>query len=51
MPLPPYGVWGAIHVGGHGGEPATAGTIAWGGASTETTTGVSTDASSLGGDR
>ena len=30
---------------------ATAGTIAWGGASTETTTGVSTDESSLGGDR
>jgi aerobic carbon-monoxide dehydrogenase large subunit len=51
MPLTPERVWRAIHQGGDGGDRATAGTIAWGGASTETTTGVSTDESSLGGDR
>ena len=51
MPLTPERVWRAIHQGGDGGGRATAGTNAYGGASTETTTGVSTDASSLGGDR
>jgi carbon-monoxide dehydrogenase large subunit len=51
MPLTPERVWRAIHQGGDGGDRAPAGTIAWGGASTETTSGVSTDASSLGGDR
>jgi carbon-monoxide dehydrogenase large subunit len=51
MPLTPERVWRAIHQGGDGGDRAPAGTIAWGGASTETTAGVSTDASSLGGDR
>jgi carbon-monoxide dehydrogenase large subunit len=51
MPLTPERVWRAIHQGGDGGGRAAAGTIAWGGASTETTTGVSTDESSLGGDR
>src|SRR5919107_790006 len=51
MPLTPERVWRAIHQGGGGGDRATAGTIAWGGASTETTAGVSTDASSLGGGR
>ncbi|SNR70278.1 xanthine dehydrogenase family protein molybdopterin-binding subunit [Blastococcus mobilis] len=51
MPLTPERVWRAIHQGGDGGGRATAGTVAWGGASTETTTGVSTDESSLGGDR
>jgi carbon-monoxide dehydrogenase large subunit len=51
MPLTPERVWRAIHQGGDGGGRATAGTISWGGASTETTTGVSTDESSLGGDR
>ena len=34
-----------------GGDRATAGTNAYGGASTETSSGESTDASSLGGDR
>jgi aerobic carbon-monoxide dehydrogenase large subunit len=51
MPLTPERVWRAIHHGGDGGDRATAGTNAYGGASTETTAGVSTDASSLGGDR
>jgi carbon-monoxide dehydrogenase large subunit len=48
MPLTPERVWRAIHRGGDGGDRATAGTVAYGGASTETTAGVSTDASSLG---
>ncbi len=51
MPLTPERVWRAIHQGGDGGARATAGTVSWGGASTETTTGVSTPESSLGGDR
>jgi carbon-monoxide dehydrogenase large subunit len=51
MPLTPERVWRAIHTGGDGGDRATAGTNAYGGASTETATGESTDASSLGGDR
>src|SRR6478735_2994364 len=51
MPLTPERVWRAIHQGGDGGGRATAGTNAYGGAQTETTAGVSTDASSLGGDR
>jgi carbon-monoxide dehydrogenase large subunit len=51
MPLTSERVWRAIHRGGDGGDRATAGTNAYGGASTETTTGESTDASSLGGDR
>jgi carbon-monoxide dehydrogenase large subunit len=51
MPLTPERVWRAIHHGGDGGGRATAGTNAYGGAQTETTAGVSTDASSLGGDR
>jgi carbon-monoxide dehydrogenase large subunit len=51
MPLTPERVWRAVHQGGDGGDRATAGTNAYGGASTETTAGVSTDASSLGGDR
>jgi carbon-monoxide dehydrogenase large subunit len=51
MPLTPERVWRAIHQGGDGGDRATAGTNAYGGAQTETTAGVSTDASSLGGDR
>jgi carbon-monoxide dehydrogenase large subunit len=51
MPLTPERVWRAIHEGGDGGDRATAGTNAYGGASTESSTGVSTDASSLGGDR
>jgi carbon-monoxide dehydrogenase large subunit len=51
MPLTPERVWRAIHQGGDGGGRATAGTNAYGGASTETTTGVSTDESALGGDR
>lgn len=51
MPLTPERVWRAIHQGGDGGERATAGTNAYGGAQTETTAGVATDASSLGGDR
>jgi carbon-monoxide dehydrogenase large subunit len=51
MPLTPERVWRAIQEGGDGGGRATAGTNAYGGASTETTTGESTDASSLGGDR
>ncbi|GAA3182767.1 molybdopterin-dependent oxidoreductase [Blastococcus jejuensis] len=51
MPLTPERVWRAIHQGGDGGDRATAGINAYGGASTETTTGESTDASSLGGDR
>jgi carbon-monoxide dehydrogenase large subunit len=51
MPLTPERVWRAIHHGGDGGDRATAGTNAYGGASTETVAGVSTDASSLGGDR
>jgi carbon-monoxide dehydrogenase large subunit len=51
MPLTPERVWRAIHEGGDGGGRATAGTTAYGGAQTETTAGVATDASSLGGDR
>ncbi|MDP5181095.1 molybdopterin-dependent oxidoreductase [Blastococcus sp. BMG 814] len=51
MPLTPERVWRAIHAGGDGGDRATAGSNAYGGAQTETTTGVSTEASSLGGDR
>jgi carbon-monoxide dehydrogenase large subunit len=51
MPLTPERVWRAIHRGGDGGDRATAGTVAYGGAATETSTGASTDASSLGGDR
>ncbi|MCZ2858978.1 xanthine dehydrogenase family protein molybdopterin-binding subunit [Blastococcus sp. VKM Ac-2987] len=51
MPLTPERVWRAIHRGGDGGDRATAGSNAYGGAQTETTAGVSTDASSLGGDR
>ncbi|GAB3306234.1 molybdopterin-dependent oxidoreductase [Geodermatophilus aquaeductus] len=50
MPLTPERVWRAIHQGGDGGDRATAGTNAYGGASTESTAGVSTPASSLGGD-
>ncbi|MCF6506732.1 xanthine dehydrogenase family protein molybdopterin-binding subunit [Blastococcus sp. MG754426] len=51
MPLTPERVWRAIHSGGDGGDRATAGSNAYGGAQTETTAGVSTEASSLGGDR
>jgi carbon-monoxide dehydrogenase large subunit len=51
MPLTPERVWRAVHQGGDGGGRAAAGTTAYGGASTETTAGESTDASSLGGDR
>jgi carbon-monoxide dehydrogenase large subunit len=51
MPLTPERVWRAIKDGGDGGSRATAGTNAYGGAQTETTAGVATDASSLGGDR
>ncbi|MGY1630815.1 xanthine dehydrogenase family protein molybdopterin-binding subunit [Geodermatophilus sp. SYSU D01186] len=51
MPLTPERVWRAIHQGGDGGDRATAGTNAYGGAQTETTAGVSTPQSSLGGDR
>ncbi|SNS84484.1 carbon-monoxide dehydrogenase large subunit [Geodermatophilus pulveris] len=51
MPLTPERVWRALHDGGDGGDRATAGSNAYGGASTESTTGVSTPASSLGGDR
>jgi len=51
MPLTPERVWRAIHQGGDGGDRATAGTNAYGGAQTETTAGVSTPESSLGGDR
>jgi aerobic carbon-monoxide dehydrogenase large subunit len=51
MPLTPERVWRAIHEGGDGGDRATAGTNAWGGAQTETTAGVSTPQSALGGDR
>ncbi|MGR7024380.1 xanthine dehydrogenase family protein molybdopterin-binding subunit [Geodermatophilus sp. URMC 62] len=51
MPLTPERVWRAIHQGGDGGDRATAGTNAYGGAQTETTAGVSTPQSALGGDR
>jgi carbon-monoxide dehydrogenase large subunit len=51
MPLTPERVWRAIHEGGDGGGRAPAGTNAYGGAQTETTAGVSTPESSLGGDR
>jgi carbon-monoxide dehydrogenase large subunit len=51
MPLTPERVWRAIHEGGGDGGRATAGTVAYGGAQTETTAGVSTPESSLGGDR
>ena len=48
MPLTPERVWRAIHGGGDGGDRATAGTNAYGGAQTETTAGVSTEASNRG---
>jgi carbon-monoxide dehydrogenase large subunit len=51
MPMTPERVWRAIHQGGEGGDRATAGTVAYGGAQTETTAGVSTPQSALGGDR
>ncbi|WP_040338808.1 xanthine dehydrogenase family protein molybdopterin-binding subunit [Candidatus Blastococcus massiliensis] len=51
MPLTPERVWRALQSGGDGGDRATAGTNAYGGAQTETTAGVSTPESSLGGDR
>lgn len=51
MPLTPERVWRALHAGGDGGDRATAGTNAYGGAQTETTAGVSTPQSTLGGDR
>ena len=51
MPLTPERVWRAIHQGGDGAGRAPAGTVAYGGAQTETTAGVSTPQSSLGGDR
>ncbi|WP_029434144.1 xanthine dehydrogenase family protein molybdopterin-binding subunit [Blastococcus sp. URHD0036] len=51
MPLTPERVWRAIHEGGDGGARAAAGTNAYGGAQTESTAGVSTPQSSLGGDR
>jgi carbon-monoxide dehydrogenase large subunit len=51
MPLTPERVWRALQGGGDGGDRATAGTTAYGGAQTETTAGVSTPQSSLGGDR
>jgi carbon-monoxide dehydrogenase large subunit len=51
MPLTPERVWRAIHQGGDGGDRATAGSNAYGGASTESSTGFSTDASALGGDK
>ncbi|PRY41234.1 carbon-monoxide dehydrogenase large subunit [Geodermatophilus tzadiensis] len=51
MPLTPERVWRAIHQGGDGGDRATAGSNAYGGAQTETTAGVSTPRSALGGDR
>jgi carbon-monoxide dehydrogenase large subunit len=51
MPLTPERVWRAIHLGGDGGARATAGTNAYGGAQTESTAGVATPASELGGDR
>jgi carbon-monoxide dehydrogenase large subunit len=51
MPLTPERVWRAVHQGGDGGDRAAAGSNAYGGASTETSSGESTDASSLGGDR
>ncbi|TKJ22859.1 molybdopterin cofactor-binding domain-containing protein [Blastococcus sp. CCUG 61487] len=51
MPLTPERVWRALQSGGDGGDRATAGTNAYGGAQTETTTGVATPESSLGGDR
>jgi aerobic carbon-monoxide dehydrogenase large subunit len=51
MPLTPERVWRALQDGGDGGDRATAGTNAYGGAQTETTAGVSTPQSALGGDR
>ncbi|MGY1744795.1 xanthine dehydrogenase family protein molybdopterin-binding subunit [Blastococcus sp. SYSU D00695] len=51
MPLTPERVWRAVHQGGDGGARATAGTNAYGGAQTESTAGVSTPQSELGGDR
>jgi carbon-monoxide dehydrogenase large subunit len=51
MPLTPERVWRAVHERSAGGGRAPAGTVAYGGAQTETTAGVSTDASALGGDR
>jgi carbon-monoxide dehydrogenase large subunit len=51
MPLTPERVWRALQGEDGGGERGTAGTVAYGGAQTETTTGVSTPESSLGGDR
>ncbi|RFU20137.1 xanthine dehydrogenase family protein molybdopterin-binding subunit [Geodermatophilus marinus] len=49
MPLTPERVWRALQTGGDGGDRAAAGTTAYGGASTESTTGVSTPASNPGG--
>jgi carbon-monoxide dehydrogenase large subunit len=51
MPLTPERVGRALHHGGDGGDRATAGTNAYGGAQTESTAATATDASSLGGDR
>jgi aerobic carbon-monoxide dehydrogenase large subunit len=51
MPLTPERVWRALQGEAGGGDRAAAGTTAYGGAQTETTAGVATDASSLGGDR
>jgi carbon-monoxide dehydrogenase large subunit len=51
MPLTPERVWRALSEGSDGGDRATAGTNAYGGAQTETTAGVSTPESRLGGDR
>ncbi|MGY1708449.1 xanthine dehydrogenase family protein molybdopterin-binding subunit [Geodermatophilus sp. SYSU D00758] len=49
MPLTPERVWRALQTGGDGGDRAAAGTTAYGGASTESTAGVSTPASNPGG--
>jgi aerobic carbon-monoxide dehydrogenase large subunit len=51
MPLTPERVWRALQGEEGGGDRGTAGTVAYGGAQTETTAGVSTPESSLGGDR
>jgi carbon-monoxide dehydrogenase large subunit len=51
MPLTPERVWRALQGEGDGGDRGTAGTVAYGGAQTETTAGESTPQSSLGGDR
>jgi carbon-monoxide dehydrogenase large subunit len=49
MPLTPERVWRAVNQGGDGGDRAAAGTNAYGGASTESTAGVSTPSSNPGG--